>query len=208
MSTSFLSPPTGWQNILMTRRSRLSTPVWRPPGRRPCAIWPRNTAPATCRTRCFRYRGAVRSHQPAAAYDAARRGVCRRHARGWASAAISTWWFMTKAICFPRLAPGGCCAPLAWRRCPYWPVGWRAGDVTRLPLEQGVPEVAEGEFDVRFDPQQIKRLTDVLLVSHEGSAQIVDARPAARFNGQADEPRPGLRRGHIPARLTCRGRSW
>jgi thiosulfate/3-mercaptopyruvate sulfurtransferase len=68
--------------------------------------------------------------------------------------------------------------------------------------------VAEGEFDVRFDPQQIKRLTDVLLVSHEGSAQIVDARPAARFNGQADEPRPGLRRGHIPARLTCRGRIW
>ena len=27
------------------------------------------------------------------------------------------------------------------------------------------------------------------MVSHEGSAQIVDARPAARFNGQADEPR-------------------
>ncbi len=58
--------------------------------------------------------------------------------------------------------------------------GWRRDE---LPLEQGMPEVAEGEFDVRFDPQQIKRLTDVLLVSHEGSAQIVDARPAARFNG-------------------------
>ena len=42
------------------------------------------------------------------------------------------------------------------------------------------------------------RLTDVLLVSHEGSAQIVDARPAGRFNGLVDEPRPGLRRGHIP----------
>jgi len=76
--------------------------------------------------------------------------------------------------------------------------GWRRDE---LPLEQGMPEVAEGEFDVRFDPQQIKRLTDVLLVSHEGSAQIVDARPAARFNGQADEPRPGLRRGHIPRAL-------
>ncbi|MGX8842128.1 rhodanese-like domain-containing protein, partial [Klebsiella quasipneumoniae] len=46
--------------------------------------------------------------------------------------------------------------------------GWRRDE---LPLEQGMPEVAEGEFDVRFDPQQIKRLTDVLLVSHEGSAQ-------------------------------------
>ena len=63
-----------------------------------------------------------------------------------------------------------------------------------------MPEVAEGEFDVRFDPQQIKRLTDVLLVSHEGSAQIVDARPAARFNG-GRRTAPGLRRGHIPGAL-------
>ena len=30
------------------------------------------------------------------------------------------------------------------------------------------------------------------------SAQIVDARPLARFQGQADEPRKGLRKGHIP----------
>ena len=31
--------------------------------------------------------------------------------------------------------------------------GWRRDE---LPLEQGMPEVAEGEFDVRFDPQQIR----------------------------------------------------
>jgi thiosulfate/3-mercaptopyruvate sulfurtransferase len=31
MSTSFLSLPTGWQSILMTRKSRLSTRGW-PPG--------------------------------------------------------------------------------------------------------------------------------------------------------------------------------
>jgi thiosulfate/3-mercaptopyruvate sulfurtransferase len=30
------------------------------------------------------------------------------------------------------------------------------------------------------------------------SAQIVDARPAGRFAGTDPEPRPGLRRGHIP----------
>ncbi|AJZ90634.1 3-mercaptopyruvate sulfurtransferase [Beauveria bassiana D1-5] len=70
-----------------------------------------------------------------------------------------------------------------------------------LPLEQGDVDLPEGEFEVNFDPLVIKRLTDVLLVSHEGTAQIVDARPASRFNALADEPRPGLKRGHIPGAL-------
>ncbi|EIX9045482.1 TPA: 3-mercaptopyruvate sulfurtransferase [Klebsiella oxytoca] len=76
--------------------------------------------------------------------------------------------------------------------------GWRRDG---LPLEQVLPELPEGDFDGRVDPLAIKRLTDVLLVSHEGSAQIVDARPAGRFNGQVAEPRPGLRCGHIPGAL-------
>ena len=76
--------------------------------------------------------------------------------------------------------------------------GWRRDG---LPLEQGLPELPEGDFDGRVDPLAVKRLTDVLLVSHEGSAQIVDARPAGRFNGQVAEPRPGLRSGHIPGAL-------
>ncbi|EHS93710.1 TPA: 3-mercaptopyruvate sulfurtransferase [Klebsiella oxytoca] len=76
--------------------------------------------------------------------------------------------------------------------------GWRRDG---LPLEQGLPELPEGDFDGRVAPLAIKRLTDVLLVSHEGSAQIVDARPAGRFNGQVAEPRPGLRCGHIPGAL-------
>lgn len=68
-------------------------------------------------------------------------------------------------------------------------------------LEQGESALTDGEFEVSFDPEVIKRLTDVLLVSHEGTAQLVDARPAARFNALADEPRPGLKRGHIPGSL-------
>lgn len=70
-----------------------------------------------------------------------------------------------------------------------------------LPLEQGSVDLPEGEFDVNLDLRAIKRLTEVLLVSHEGTAQIVDARPAPRFNALADEPRPGLKRGHIPGAL-------
>jgi len=75
---------------------------------------------------------------------------------------------------------------------------WEGEDYS---LEQGEPAITEGEFEVSFDPEVIKRLTDVLLVSHEGTAQLVDARPAARFNALADEPRPGLKRGHIPGSL-------
>lgn len=73
--------------------------------------------------------------------------------------------------------------------------GWQRDD---LLLEQGDVQSAEGEFESTFHAEAVKRLTDVLLASHEGSAQIVDARPAPRFNAQVDEPRPGLRRGHIP----------
>lgn len=29
------------------------------------------------------------------------------------------------------------------------------------------------------------------------TTQIIDARPAPRFKGEVDEPRPGLRRGHV-----------
>lgn len=73
--------------------------------------------------------------------------------------------------------------------------GWKRDDYL---LEQGNVDMVEGDFEVKFDAQKIKRLTDVLLISHEGTAQIVDARPAPRFNAEVDEPRPGLRRGHIP----------
>jgi thiosulfate/3-mercaptopyruvate sulfurtransferase len=73
--------------------------------------------------------------------------------------------------------------------------GWTRDD---LLLQQGNVVPPEGEFDATMTEGAVKRLTDVLLASHEGSAQIVDARPAPRFNAQADEPRPGLRRGHIP----------
>lgn len=70
-----------------------------------------------------------------------------------------------------------------------------------LPLETGVASLPESDFDVHFDPEVMKNVTDVLLASHEGTAQIVDARAASRFNAEVDEPRAGLRRGHIPGSL-------
>ena len=76
--------------------------------------------------------------------------------------------------------------------------GWQRDD---LLLEEGAVELPEGEFNAAFNPEAVVKVTDVLLASHENTAQIIDARPAARFNAEVDEPRPGLRRGHIPGSL-------
>ncbi|MDO6408951.1 3-mercaptopyruvate sulfurtransferase [Pantoea phytobeneficialis] len=73
--------------------------------------------------------------------------------------------------------------------------GWKAAGYA---LATGPVSLSEGEFEAKYDSTQVKRLTDVLLISHEGGAQIVDARAANRFNAEVDEPRPGLLRGHIP----------
>lgn len=100
-------------------------------------------------------------------------------------------------------------APRAWwmLKCFGAPnVSILAGGIANWPreeleLEAGPSNAPEGDFEVKYNAEGVRRLTDVLVVSHEGTAQIVDARPAARFNAQADEPRPGLRRGHIPGAL-------
>ncbi|MBP2167895.1 thiosulfate/3-mercaptopyruvate sulfurtransferase [Erwinia toletana] len=76
--------------------------------------------------------------------------------------------------------------------------GWKQAG---LPLATGEVVLPEGEFDAQYDADLVRRVTDVLLISHEGTAQIVDARAANRFNGEVDEPRPGLHRGHIPNSL-------
>jgi thiosulfate/3-mercaptopyruvate sulfurtransferase len=41
-------------------------------------------------------------------------------------------------------------------------------------------------------------VTQVAHAAKLGEAVIIDARAAARFRGEAPEPRPGLRSGHIP----------
>ena len=44
----------------------------------------------------------------------------------------------------------------------------------------------------------LRDMDDVKKVIQKRSAQLVDARPAGRFEGTEAEPRPGLRRGHLP----------
>lgn len=49
-----------------------------------------------------------------------------------------------------------------------------------------------------FRPELVRDLTAVREALENGSAQVVDARSAARFRAEAPEPRAGLRGGHMP----------
>jgi thiosulfate/3-mercaptopyruvate sulfurtransferase len=47
----------------------------------------------------------------------------------------------------------------------------------------------------------VAMLSDVQMAFNNASAQVVDARSAERFRGEAPEPRPGLASGHMPGAL-------
>lgn len=66
------------------------------------------------------------------------------------------------------------------------------------PLESGTPSPAPTTFRASLDRSMVAALQDVQAALASGAAQIVDARPAPRFRGDAPEPRPGVRSGHMP----------
>lgn len=66
-------------------------------------------------------------------------------------------------------------------------------------LEDGPPDVrTPRHFTPRQNAELLRDLDDMTGYVAKGGMQIVDARPAARFEGTEPEPRPGLRSGHIP----------
>ena len=93
------------------------------------------------------------------------------------------WWTLTvfgaKDV---RVLEGG--LP-AWRRAGY-------------PLETGEPDVERTAFQASLASDAVSDMARVAALLAEGSATVVDARPAARFTGAAPEPRPGLASGHMP----------
>ncbi len=66
------------------------------------------------------------------------------------------------------------------------------------PLESGEVQRPPQTFVAAFDKSGVASLEDVRKAAHDGAPQIVDARAATRFRGEAPEPRPGVRSGHIP----------
>lgn len=66
------------------------------------------------------------------------------------------------------------------------------------PTDDMLPMSRERHYTVRVRNDLIKGFYQVLNASQNKTAQIIDARSAARFNGQEEEPRPCVSKGHIP----------
>jgi len=77
--------------------------------------------------------------------------------------------------------------------------GFPAWKAEGRPIETGPEKKREPTvFKPSFNAAAVADLATVQEALHTRAAQVVDARPAARFRGEAPEPRPGLRAGHIP----------
>ena len=66
------------------------------------------------------------------------------------------------------------------------------------PLETAVPNPPRRRFSARFDPALVRDKQALLGNLSAQREQVLDARAAGRFEGNVEETRPGLRRGHIP----------
>ena len=66
------------------------------------------------------------------------------------------------------------------------------------PLEDLPPMVRDRHMTVQRQSGLVKDVTQVAHASKLGDYEIIDARAHGRFIGQDEEPRPNLRKGHIP----------
>lgn len=106
-------------------------------------------------------------------------------AQGLFSAARVWWTLRTMGAKRVRVLDGG---------LPMWKAEGR-------PLESGAGEPpAPARFEAQFDAGAVADFDQVGAALADG-LQVVDARGAARFRGEAAEPRPGVRAGHMPGAL-------
>ena len=77
--------------------------------------------------------------------------------------------------------------------------GFPAWERGSYPIETGPPQQRmERHFTARFRADLVRNLEDMQRIVANGGAPVFDARPAPRFRGEADEPRPGVKSGHMP----------
>ena len=67
-------------------------------------------------------------------------------------------------------------------------------------LASGVADPGTATFQPSLSQERVAALEDVRAELAQGG-QVVDARGAPRFRGEAPEPRPGVRNGHMPGAI-------
>ncbi|MCD0481607.1 sulfurtransferase [Streptacidiphilus sp. ASG 303] len=99
-------------------------------------------------------------------------------------------WWMLRAMGHERVAvlDGG---------LPAW-------EAAGLPVEEGPPARAgrHGDFTARPRPGRFVDADGVAAALADPAAAVLDARSSERFRGEAPEPRPGLRGGHMPGAVS------
>ncbi|WP_424982639.1 3-mercaptopyruvate sulfurtransferase [Maritalea sp. S77] len=100
--------------------------------------------------------------------------------------AARAWWMLTQmGAQNVRILNGG---------FPFW-------DQKGLPTEGGKSAPKEaGNFSAKFDVHKVAPFDELLELVNKGdqSCNILDARGPGRFKGETDEPREGMRAGHMP----------
>ncbi len=77
--------------------------------------------------------------------------------------------------------------------------GFPAWERGGYPVEDGPPKQRmERHFTARLRTDLVRDIDDVRRIVTSGGQTVLDARPAPRFRGEAPEPRPGLKCGHMP----------
>jgi thiosulfate/3-mercaptopyruvate sulfurtransferase len=76
--------------------------------------------------------------------------------------------------------------------------GFQKWKAQKRSVEKGAANIKPGFYTARYNPALYFTKDDVLQNIESEGRQMLDARSPGRFMGVADEPRPGLRSGHIP----------
>ncbi len=69
------------------------------------------------------------------------------------------------------------------------------------PVDEGTARSVERHFTARMNTLMVRDRDQLMSNLRTKREQVLDARSKGRFEGQAPEPRPGLRGGHIPGSL-------
>jgi thiosulfate/3-mercaptopyruvate sulfurtransferase len=70
------------------------------------------------------------------------------------------------------------------------------------PLASGAETPAKATFDAVLRPELVRDVEQMIANQTARGELVVDARPAGRFAGTADEPRPGIPSGHMPGSVS------